>query len=821
MGKAGLVKEISRYEVLAFVGYFILTILLTWPLVVRLDNYVPNWGDPLLTSWILAWDTHALLTHPWNLFTTNTFYPWNWDSLAFSEHMISNQLVFFPVYLLTNNPILGSNIILFLSFVISGFGMYKLVEHYTKNRFAAFISGFIFAFTTFRFYHLGHLPLQTYQWMPLTILYFDRFASERKSKDMVLFTLFFLLQLLSSWYLGIYISIMVAFYLLYLLSQKEKRRSIISKRFFGMMAVSIVVIIIVALPFVYPYYELQKLYGFTRMKDEVRSYSAGVRDLFRLPASNNMYDGLIHAFDIESTQPEKLLFPGFAVIILSIIGLLSTIKVRRDILKIDFSDIRIFYASLAIFSLLMCFGMHENFYTPYELFYDFIPGFSSMRVPPRFFVVMIFSLSVLSAFGIKRILNWGRLEDNKISGGVIIVLLSALLFVESLWVPVGLEKVPAGNSVPLVYKWLGAQDGNFAILELPTADIAEYNLWFEARYMYFSTYHWKDVMNGNSGFVPSDYIRFLSDIRSFPSNESIEFLRDAGVRYVLIHKEYYTENELSKLISEINGGYEDKLKFVDDIDGVRVYEVRDYERSFRVHSLTEIRDDLLFHIPEIMREGEVYHGALSFMKDGHIVLDPSSSEIDIAYSGANHEETKENVRLSYRTIGMYSYSQFVFKSPEETGRYNLTIYSEGTVIYSSEIIVKENISDSVSPHELKATIKPGFDFIAANSSELISVPLHITNTGDTLWLSDYRVAKGKYQVNVGWDIFDSDGSELGNGRVPLPFDVVPNDSTNVYLFIRAPSVKGTYKIKVDMVDELVNWFEDNGSKPAEIKLSVR
>lgn len=57
--------------------------------------------------------------------------------------------------------------------------------------------------------------------------------------------------------------------------------------------------------------------------------------------------------------------------------------------------------------------------------------------------------------------------------------------------------------------------------------------------------------------------------------------------------------------------------------------------------------------------------------------------------------------------------------------------------------------------------------------------------------------------------------------MPLPFDVAPNDSVNVYLFIKAPSVRGEYKIKVNLVDELVNWFEDKGSKPAEIKLSVR
>ena len=41
-----------------FVG---LSVILTWPLAVRLDTIVSDLGDPLLVTWILDWTSHALL----------------------------------------------------------------------------------------------------------------------------------------------------------------------------------------------------------------------------------------------------------------------------------------------------------------------------------------------------------------------------------------------------------------------------------------------------------------------------------------------------------------------------------------------------------------------------------------------------------------------------------------------------------------------------------------------------------------------------------------------------------------------------------------
>jgi hypothetical protein len=52
-----------------------LTLLKTYPLIMHFGIYLPRGlADPMLVTWILAWDVHALTTDPLNLFNANIFY---------------------------------------------------------------------------------------------------------------------------------------------------------------------------------------------------------------------------------------------------------------------------------------------------------------------------------------------------------------------------------------------------------------------------------------------------------------------------------------------------------------------------------------------------------------------------------------------------------------------------------------------------------------------------------------------------------------------------------------------------------------------------
>ena len=58
---------------------------------------------------------------------------------------------------------------------------------------------------------------------------------------------------------------------------------------------------------------------------------------------------------------------------------------------------------------------------------------------------------------------------------------------------------------------------------------------FDARYLYFSTFHWQNLVNGNSGFFPPSYFELLAREREFPNEASLNYLRSRGVQYLTMH----------------------------------------------------------------------------------------------------------------------------------------------------------------------------------------------------------------------------------------------------------------------------------------------
>ena len=155
--------------------YGLLALVSTHPLWRYLTTAVPSdIGDPLLNTWILAWDGHALLTDPTHLFDANIFFPLQ-DTLAYSEHLLGTALPMLPILLISGEPVLSYNVAFLTSFILSGFGLYLLALRYTGNRLAALLAGLAFAFAPYHLSLMGHLSLLTVQWLPLTLLYLDAF----------------------------------------------------------------------------------------------------------------------------------------------------------------------------------------------------------------------------------------------------------------------------------------------------------------------------------------------------------------------------------------------------------------------------------------------------------------------------------------------------------------------------------------------------------------------------------------------------------------------------------------------------------------------
>jgi 2-polyprenyl-3-methyl-5-hydroxy-6-metoxy-1,4-benzoquinol methylase/glycosyltransferase involved in cell wall biosynthesis len=132
-----------------------------------------------------------------------------------------------------------------------------------------------------------------------------------------------------------------------------------------------------------------------------------------------------------------------------------------------------------------------------------------------------------------------------------------------------------------------------------------------------------------------------------------------------------------------------------------------------------------------------------------------------------------------------------------------------------------SVLDSRNPGNLRADIalrdsRP----LIVEAGKPFEVPVSITNTGDTLWLTGQTVRAGI--VMPGVRIVDEFGEIVSerHGHPMLARAVVPGQTFTLNLEFTAPMKPGVYSARVDLVDQHVCWFEERGSKPLVFSFKV-
>lgn len=558
-------------------------------------------GDPALNAWILAWDVHSILTDPINLFNTNIFYPLTHNNLAFSENLIGDMPIAFPIIALTGNVVLAYNTLFILSFILTGFGVFMLTDYYLNNKYSAFLAGFAFAFCAFRFAHLGHLQLLTAQWIPFSILYFDLFMHKSSYKNLFLAYIFYILQVLSCWYYAFYLSFSLGLYVIYkLLINNSLRKNLLDRTFqIKTFFLSILIMTTIA-PFAIPYFQVADEYGASRPLAEVSSNSGDISDYLLAPPFNAFY-GKIYPSSVASREWwEHSLYPGGLVIFLSLFGILYLRKFDSIYyLRYNGSSMQNFYFLLCIFAFILSlgtifqyFGNILNIYMPYDFFYEYFPGFKSMRAPVRWGVIVTFSLSILAGYGFNRLIKY----KSNIQQLIIFLFCVTVILIESIYIPLGYGLTPLGQDVPPVYEWLSNQTDDFVIVELPMVYVDKIlsgsDLYKNTKYMYYSTYHWKTLVNGYSGYTPEYHIEIINILKTFPSHESISLLENLGIRYVILHKKEIDQFTWSRIEKNISN-FKDNVELIEILDQDYIYKINpiniELDMAFSVFKIHTIR----------------------------------------------------------------------------------------------------------------------------------------------------------------------------------------------------------------------------------------
>ncbi len=551
--------------------YFLLTLLLTYPLVFNLATAVPNdIGDPLLNTWILVWVDHALLTDPLNLFNANIFYPLP-NTLAYSEHLFSTALIALPIQLLTNEPVVTYNLSLLLTFPLAAFGMYLLLLRWTRRRGAAFIAGLIFAFAPYRFAAIAHLQLLTFQWLPYALLFLDmtftpprpnypanqptyqltsqppnlpsvatnhhspppsRPLAPRPARSPAYYylalTFLLLLQILASWYLALYTILIFGLYLLLALLLRRINRSSLP-----FLISTFLISLLLILPFVLPYLQLLDPLRQARPLSLALSLAAVPTDYAAAAPSNRLFGPLTTLFRSRpGFTEENTLFLGLTAPVLTLIALsyyilriAYSVQKSRSPLPAPRSPQHASRSTSSILPIIVLFAttllaILLTFPTPYALLVSLFPPGTIIRVPPRWIIPALFALAALAAFGYLILNSKFKIQNSKLP----LLIVTLVLLAESLSIPLPLARVEPRQTLNPAYHWLADQAEPFALLELPlhSAPALEFP---EVKRLYASTLGWWPLVNGYSGYTPPRQPLLAQALADFPGQEAITALQ--------------------------------------------------------------------------------------------------------------------------------------------------------------------------------------------------------------------------------------------------------------------------------------------------------
>lgn len=484
----------------------VLTVALTYPLAFNLGRLGRAQADDgRFSIWNVAWVARTLVVDPVHLFDANIFYPHR-DTLAYSESNLGAGTIAIPVYWLTRNPYAAHNFAVLAAFILCAVGAYYLARYLTGSRPSAAVAAIGYAFCPHVFGWTAEIQLMMTFGLPYSMLAFHRLADRPSAgRGLALGAAMAMTTYFCAYY-GVFVLVMVGFAVLVTAAQRGLWRS---QRYVIAVAIAAVAAVALIMPLFSHYLALQETRGFSRPLSEAKMYAADWRAYVTSSAR-------AHHWIERFAKGREVGFPGFVATIFAVAGIASW--PRQDSRR---RQLLVLYGALAVLALWASFGPDAFLYT---VLYDIVPGFTLMRAPGRFALVVSFAIAMLAAFGVQALLARAR------SATVVAAVVLALVVAESIEVP------PWKPTPPLdpVYPRLAALPAA-PIIELPFFT-REHGVFNHSKYMLASTSHWRPLVNGYSDYIPPDFFEHMGTLATFPSRDAFKILEPLGVRYAIFHR---------------------------------------------------------------------------------------------------------------------------------------------------------------------------------------------------------------------------------------------------------------------------------------------
>ncbi|MFC1627014.1 hypothetical protein ACFL18_00470 [Patescibacteria group bacterium] len=510
----------TRKTFLSFLIFVFLSIIVTFPLILKPTQITVAGREEFFLSYILNWNIHALTHFPLKIFQAPFFHPFK-NTLAFSDPLFTSAIITLPFVKIFNQPFLAYTVNIFLSFVFNGFFTYLLVFKLTKNFYSSLISGLLVSFSIGRIDSLEHLQVFGFYWIPLGLYFF-------LNQQPKLTILTFILQTLNTVFLGfVHGFTLTVFSLVFFLKKKITKHQLLTLAKYFIFALIILVIIFI------PYFQVSKTYQVTRSLKDIFGGSAYFLDYF-YPTQTSRLQSLASQIINKQPWPAYLGAPILILALVTVFYVSSTPVVLASIIS-AFSG---FIFSLGPYFQLTRHNKFLHFPLPYLWVYYLVPGFKSMRVPQRWSHLLLFSLALIIGLNLPRLFK--KLKPSYIK---IFTTLVALLIILEIRLPLFNQPVATRSQIPPVYHWLANQPSG-TIVEIPAqtwvmklSDIEIQRLHY--RSFLLNANH--KFINGFSGFSPPAWEDNISALRKFPQKTAIQTLQQLNANLVVIHHQDVAE----------------------------------------------------------------------------------------------------------------------------------------------------------------------------------------------------------------------------------------------------------------------------------------
>lgn len=557
-------KKISRH-LFAVVLFFVLTVVFMGPAAFNPGKALyGNPGVPFTAVWWGWWYRYAHVNNFEYLHPYLQGAPFGAD---YTHYPIQPLRPLYDQMFLIFNEITAYNLIIFIGLFASALSMYTCVYFLTKKTAPSFIAGIIFSFSPFHLMQSTmNLWLTTTYWIPLYylllfLLFRQTYYLQQSRWYIPLLTAaFFTLVLFENYYYGymtFFITMLIfMFTLLYFIFTQQTRNIR-----FRPMIIFCVLCFLFTLPVissVWVNYEAANK-GLIPSDDYIRSaqelnVNAAAWFNYLVPPPTHPIWGesitrlLHHLAAPRIGTGEKILFIGLIPLLLSAY---SVWQLYRG--KITDSTKRVtivFFSGVILLAIILSFSFAAH------LFYPMFPMF---RVYSRFGIFVMVGVSILAAIGVQQLLVKKQIQRVFIMAALIM-----LIIFEFMNFPV--YPIIKTDNIPSVYKWLGQQPGEFIVAEYP---LAEWDTFLHYRYLFNQRYHQKLLFNGirpgTTGYNKFQQAKILD-------KDSIEILKEIGIKYIIIHKNYFPAdaNGLNIHLSLAV----DELKLTKTFDEEEVYEIK-------------------------------------------------------------------------------------------------------------------------------------------------------------------------------------------------------------------------------------------------------